>query len=278
MCGIVIILHGVKKNYHLIHYQPQQPTVTTGNPDISYREIFPDLRLSSWIYSYWLLAARRELEPMFRYRVVADGCMDVIIDLNNPIHNFVIGFFKNYSEYPLSGKFRYAGIRFLPGGFPAMLGIPAKDLLEAFEGFDLVNFKLSAILSRSLHAQMDIDSLKETLDCILLKWLYQNEPTQDGRFLNAVHIILRNNGNVKVQKTLDVGASPRQLRRIFDHYIGESPKTFSQIVRFQYLLSYLLRNGTNSSGEFYKLGYFDQAHFIKDFKNFYGSTPGSVIH
>ena len=72
--------------------------------------------------------------------------------------------------------------------------------------------------------------------------------------------------------------SPRQLRRLFEYYIGDSTKTFSKVVRFQNILK--AKPSTQSLREnklFYDTGYFDQAHFIKDFKNFYGVTPGKVF-
>ncbi len=71
--------------------------------------------------------------------------------------------------------------------------------------------------------------------------------------------------------------SPRQLRRFFDTYIGFSPKTFSRIVRFQSVLAALRRAPQNDWNSLcFAFGYYDQAHFIHEFKEFYGLPPASV--
>jgi AraC-like DNA-binding protein len=83
---------------------------------------------------------------------------------------------------------------------------------------------------------------------------------------------------VNIQADLDIGLSPRQLRRYFEYYIGDTAKTFSQVVRFQHIL-----NATPSTQSlkqnkiFFDLGYYDQAHFIKEFKKFYGVPPAKAL-
>ena len=73
---------------------------------------------------------------------------------------------------------------------------------------------------------------------------------------------------------MDTGISQRQLRRMFDFYIGDSPKTFAKVVRFQnILMSKPSVQSLKSNKLFYDIGFFDQAHFIKDFKYMYGLTP-----
>ncbi|MEM6844922.1 MAG: helix-turn-helix domain-containing protein [Bacteroidota bacterium] len=81
-----------------------------------------------------------------------------------------------------------------------------------------------------------------------------------------------------MQTDLETGLSPRQLRRYFEFYVGDTAKTFSQVVRFQRIF-----NGSSSIQDlkqhkiYFDLGYYDQAHFIKEFKNFYGATPSKAL-
>ena len=82
---------------------------------------------------------------------------------------------------------------------------------------------------------------------------------------------------LEVEK-LDMGISARQLRRIFEFYIGDTAKTFSKVVRFQNLLR--AKPSTQSLQHdklFFDLGYYDQSHFIKEFKNCFGTTPGKAF-
>jgi AraC-like DNA-binding protein len=100
----------------------------------------------------------------------------------------------------------------------------------------------------------------------------------DSRFQNALSIILENFGVVNLKTDLDIGLSQRQLRRYFEFYVGDTAKTFSQVVRFQNILN--AKPSTQSLRQnkvFFDLGYYDQAHFIKEFKNFYGVTPSKAF-
>ena len=68
--------------------------------------------------------------------------------------------------------------------------------------------------------------------------------------------------------------SVRQLERGFRHVIGTSPKVFARTIRFQEAQRRLMFNpDADLSSLTYECGYFDQAHFIKDFKEFAGKTP-----
>jgi len=94
----------------------------------------------------------------------------------------------------------------------------------------------------------------------------------------AVTLIVQNYGVLNVEKDLDAGLSPRQLRRLFEYYVGDSAKTFCQVVRFQNILrAKPSQQSLRESKLFYDNGYYDQAHFIKEFRNFYGVTPGKAF-
>lgn len=99
-------------------YKPVQPAVKHQSDNVVYREILPDASLQSSIYCYWQLKTERELSETFTYRVVADGCIDIFFEINNPVESFVMGFCKKYTEFLLDNTFHYIGIRFLPTMFP----------------------------------------------------------------------------------------------------------------------------------------------------------------
>src|SRR5262249_32741425 len=68
--------------------------------------------------------------------------------------------------------------------------------------------------------------------------------------------------------------SVRQLERSFDETIGASPKLFARTLRFQHAQERLMFDPEiDLTGLAHDCGYFDQAHFIKDFKQFAGQTP-----
>lgn len=75
-----------------------------------------------------------------------------------------------------------------------------------------------------------------------------------------------------------VGLSQRQLSRRFQQSVGLSPKEYLRVSRFTQSLQHLKRYPAYSLTEIaYESNYFDQAHFIRDYKEYTGYTPGGVI-
>jgi AraC-like DNA-binding protein len=259
-------------------YRPVQPTVKRAGQSVTYQELSPDDRLSNAIYCYWELKTTEKLQEPFTYRVVADGCIDIFFLLDDPSENFVMGFCKKYTEFPLSNSFQYIGIRFLPTMFPALFKVDAKELSNRFEKLEVVTNETSKFIANGFATTDDFATIKLKLDVYFTTLIQNANTTLDSRFQNALRIILKNFGVVNVQTDLDTGLSQRQLRRYFEFYVGDTAKTFCQVVRFQNILN--AKPSTQSlrqSKIFFDLGYYDQAHFIKEFKHFYGVTPSRAL-
>ena len=255
-------------------YSPIQPTAKKSADDVTYVEFLPDIRLQPFIYCYWQLKTIQPLTEQFNYRVVTDSCIDIIFDLNNPQENYVMGFFKKFSEFPLDTSFNYIGIRFLPTMFPQLFRINALELSHRIEHLHSVVPHLSDFISNRFNETQQNDEIKDLLDDHFLHLLAKTTFNNDNRLYAGIEIILKNSGVVDVQKDLNTGISSRQLRRLFEFYIGDTAKTFSKVVRFQSILK--AKSSLQSLKQnkmFFDAGYYDQSHFIKEFKNFYGITP-----
>lgn len=259
-------------------YTPIQPTVKQAANGVMYQEFLPAPCLQSYIYCYWNLKTTQTLAEQFNYRVIADGCIDIFFHLENPQENFVMGFCKKFTEFPLSKTFNYAGIRFLPTIFPQLFRINASELSNCFEDLSIVLPEFSRFIKDHFNPRNTPQEITDRLDQYFVNLLSTVKTENDPRLGNALDLILLNDGVIAIEKGLDTGLSPRQLRRLFEYYIGDSAKTFSQIVRFQNFL----RTGPSSPSRqksklFHDAGYYDQAHFIREFKNFYGVTPGKAF-
>jgi len=71
------------------------------------------------------------------------------------------------------------------------------------------------------------------------------------------------------------GFSTRTISRWFNHDIGISPKKIARIVRFNKALYAL--HAEKETGFYFDFGYFDQAHFLREFKEFTGITPEAYL-
>lgn len=259
-------------------YHPIQPTVKQSADKVTYTEFLPDINLQPFIYCYWQIKTTEQLSEQFNYRVVADGCIDIFFELNNPRENYVMGFCKKVTEFPLENTFNYVGVRFLPTMFPQLFKVNAVELSNRFEHLHLVVPYLSNFISNNFNEDQQEDEIRRLLDEYFLSHIANASFDNDNRLYGAIGIILKKLGVLEVEKELDTGLSPRQLRRLFEFYIGGTAKTFSKVVRFQNILRAKPSSQSLRQNKlFFDHGYYDQSHFIKEFRNFYGITPAKAF-
>jgi hypothetical protein len=255
-----------------------QPSIRAAVEDVIYREYAPHVHLQNIIYCYWQLKTTQPLKEDFIYRVVADGCIDVYFEPGNPPENYVMGFSSKYTAFSLGNSFHYIGIRFLPTMFPQLFRTNAAALSDRYEALSAVVPTLARFIEDCLDEDLSIKEIVSMLD----KWFLQLSGNvvfnADNRLYEAMDLIVKNAGMISLEHDVNTGVSPRQLRRLFEYYVGDTPKTFSKIVRFQNILR--AKPSVQSLRQnklFFDAGYYDQAHFIKEFKSLYGITPAKAF-
>jgi len=259
-------------------FTPIQPTIKQSAENVTYFEFLPDLKLQQFIYCYWQLKTTQPLSDQFNYKVVADGCIDIFFELNNPQKNFVMGFCKKYTEFALDNTFNYIGVRFLPTMFPQLFKVNAAELSNRFESLSIVVPSTATFIADSFSISQDTNEIKRLFDKYFLTLISKIKFDYDNRLYDAINIILKKFGVLNVETDLDTGISPRQLRRLFEYYLGDTAKTFSKVVRFQNILRAKPSSQSLQQNKlFFDVGYYDQAHFVKEFKNFYGVTPSKAF-
>lgn len=259
-------------------YTPVQPSIRESAEGVLYREYAPHVQLQNMIYCYWQLRTTQRLSSDFIYRVVADGCIDVYFEPGNPPENYVMGFSSQYTEFSLGDSFHYIGIRFLPTMFSQLFRINAAELSNRHETLSAVAPGMARFIESHFHDRLSIKDIVQMLDDWFLQLSGKVHFNADNRLYEAMDIILKNAGMINLESGINTGISARQLRRLFEYYVGDTPKTFSKIVRFQQILR--ARPSVQSLRQnklFFDAGYYDQAHFIKEFKHLYGITPAKAF-
>jgi transcriptional regulator GlxA family with amidase domain len=94
-------------------------------------------------------------------------------------------------------------------------------------------------------------------------------------FARLLAVIADAHGGVTVDELAQrEDVSVRQVERLFARHLGIAPKTIATVLRFQRALKALMRDpGCPLAEVAASAGYFDQAHFIKDFKRMSGGVP-----
>ena len=106
-----------------------------------------------------------------------------------------------------------------------------------------------------------------------------DKTTIDNIVKTTIDALLLTQGSAQIKTILKEDLSKRrQLERKFKKQIGISPKQLGKVIRLQTALKILLNDeAENLTSIAYKSEYYDQAHFIKDFKEFTGINPKEFL-
>lgn len=253
---------------------------------MDYRTYQPCNELSPFIKCYWTLLAPKEEEPQ-KQRIVPDGCMEMIFhcgDLYKQYledgsyliqpRSFVFGQITQALDIEPTGESTIFSVRFQPDGFAAFASMPvgqmenrAVPLLELFG-------EAGICLEKEILESTSAENRIRIIENFLLEKLITPESINQ-LIKSSVEMILHLGGHVSVDKLSDnLQINRRQLERKFSSIIGLSPKQLSKIIRLQAALKILsAQNAENLTNIAYEGNYYDQAHFIKDFKEFTGVSP-----
>ena len=168
------------------------------------------------------------------------------------------------------------GIRFKPFAFANLIKTPLFHLndqvLPLHQLFDLSTSDHNAVqtIVQEKEAAQKIE-LAEGLVLRLLKKSFSIDQT----FRAQLNYIMDRKGLVKINDLFSAfNTSKVTLRKHFIHKMGLPPKKVSRIWRMNYFLELQkTKSNCNLTELCLEAGFFDQAHFIKEFKSFFGTCP-----
>lgn len=163
-------------------------------------------------------------------------------------------------------------VYFREGGAAAFFSQPIHEFFrESISLEDLALRSELLIVEERLCAATDDAGRIAVVEEFLLARLRPNPP--DPLVMAALSLIHQSRGSIRVKELaarLYTSASP--LEKKFRQAVGASPKKFAQIVRLKHALkSYAPSSSLTALG--YEAGFYDQPHFIREFKTFTGETP-----
>ena len=176
----------------------------------------------------------------------------------------------------LSRDHRAVMIGFQPGGLFRFLGIPMTEMFdEGIDGFQILDKEIHFLIEE-LREMKKPEQINARVQAYLMQKFHQ---TLDLLPFDRALMKLQKNGNDYTMDAVahDACLSLRQFQRKCHERLGMNPKLYARIARFSMAYSMFEGNQqltwTQISNS---CGYFDQMHFIRDFKEFAGVTPGLV--
>lgn len=257
---------------------------------MNYQTFPPHSDLGALVKCYWTLEVPAGSNSE-RQRIIPDGCIEMAFILGDDIKRYTDG-----DEYILQPRAMVLGqtidpfyieptgyvntfaVRFYPYGFTNFVTIPVSDLANKETPIGLLFGESPAKeLEQKIIEAADTKERIEIVETFLLDKLC-GEATIDRIIKTTVDSLMSSRGSSSINSLLESNSSRRQLERKFAKQIGISPKQLGKIIRFQTALYMLLnRQSENLTRIAYDSEYYDQAHFIKYFKEFTGTNPKEFL-
>lgn len=246
---------------------------------MNFRRVEPIGNASHWIECYWVI--ENDDRTPHQQKIIPDGYPEIIFHFGEPYRINISGTWETQAISLFAGQIRQHF--FLENtGCASMLGIKLKTVAPAqLFDIEMSDFTDKVVPSRhivslnKLESEIrnvhDMDERIAKTNEFFSNFNYSESPVQKG-----VEWILKSKGTGTVQELCRVmDLSERQAERLFQKYVGLSPKFYSRIMRFNAIFQLLAERNPSWAELAYEAGFADQSHFIRNFKAFTGEDPSA---
>lgn len=259
---------------------------------MNFRAYTPTLPLSQYISS---IVYYDDLQVDFSVeRLLPDGSIFLLIDLHDTpkrlYHSeslekyttlkggWISGQQKGFITFEAAKGSSMIVVCFKPGGAFPFLGIPASEVNNTVVQFDAIWGGMASQFREQLLEAPGIDEKLKKLELLLLT-IGKPRLEAHATVQHAVYRIVTTPQHISSALLANtLGISQKHLISLFDKHVGLTPKLLSRILRFQSVLQTIEQSRKIEwSTIVYECGYYDQAHFIKDFQEFSGMNPSMYL-
>lgn len=180
-------------------------------------------------------------------------------------------------EYP--ERVRLVGVHFKPWGMSPFVGLPANELRNRWVPVDAVwQRSVDRIRNRVGEATSPAETLR-VVEEELRSHLTEEPPRGLDLVTHTGGRLETSYGGIPVGALADdAGVSGNHLAKLFKDHVGVTPKRVARIYRFARLIvSVDALRPVDWSEQAHRAGYFDHAHFSREFKDFTGLTPTDYL-
>jgi len=179
-----------------------------------------------------------------------------------------------------SGKHTMLGIKFFTHSASYLLNDDIGVFNDKVSDFsDILGNQVKHLYEQLLETKENVERIG-LLELFMIKRVIANEKKsfKINKVGNILTSIKKDPTEINLgQVASKHGITPRYLHKLIYKHTGLSPVSFNKIARFQHSLKLITRNTMSFTSVAYDSGYFDQSHFIRDFKSFTGVTPSAYM-
>ncbi|MGC3944624.1 MAG: helix-turn-helix domain-containing protein [Chryseolinea sp.] len=251
--------------------------------DLQYNIFEPVPALRDLVRFFWSFEGIASHENPYVLRTVANGCPELLFHYKGAFQELTIdgchssfitgvhGQANAYRRFIVREPFGIFGVYLYPYALDTIFGIPGMEFTNQLPDLELVLGTESARFIDTMHLATDNHQRQRIITDFLIR---RKQPLKQTRIAHAVQTMLLRKGLVDIY---DLGAqyfrSHRQFERDFKEHTGFTAKTYSRIIRFNALMQRPHHTHSSLTQIALDFGYYDQSHFIHDFKMFSGYSP-----
>lgn len=284
---ITLLLAWDSQNYSDCQCNSSQPDAL-----MFYSVYKPTEALRPFISFYWILEMDSRLAISAKQRIIPNGSVELIFHfgerLNTLLPNqkpeqqpqsLISGQSTRFYDVEQSGKTGMLSILFKPHGARMFFDLPISEITNQNVDLSLLGRQFTPELTEKIALANDHETRISIIEAHLISKLEGQHLYNSQRLARTIEVINRHRGLVSVCELASIAClSQKQYNRIFYDFVGLHPKEFLKIVRLQYVFHHHKYNQSETLTELaYSCGYYDQAHFVNDFKSLTGLTPGQCF-
>ena len=238
----------------------------------------PKPPLAEFVESFWLYEGYAPGHGM--ERVLPQGTVELVVVVGEEADGgaVVSGAHSEAFVLDTARPMSVLGVHFRPGGAFPFLGLPAGELHNVHVALEALWGGAAGELRERVHGARTPAAKFRILERALLARAALPLARHP-----AVEFALEAFGRVPRARTIAeitdrVGLSPRRFIQLFKDQVGLTPKLFCRVRRFQDVLRTIhSAREVDWAGVAVACGYYDQAHFIADFRAFSGLNPSAYL-
>ena len=210
------------------------------------------------VAEFYEMSAEEDMPQVSRF--IPDACVDMTFQYApGKVTGVVCGNYSTIIEVHREQYNLMFGIRLHPGAAPSVLGIPANKLAGNHYYVE----------SSIMNLMKKADTFSERIR-IMEEYMADRIDSKRPLLLDyCINSIINNSVGLRINELAqETGYSDRYIRKVFEQYVGFSPKTVSEIVRFQKAFIYLERTHLTRCEVSVQCGYYDQSHMNRAFHRF----------
>jgi AraC-like DNA-binding protein len=234
--------------------------------------------LCDFVELLWLSEAYAQ--PHASERLLPTGRMNLVLSLDEhgPIGDVVAGAQSRFALLDTSRPLSLVGVVFRPGGGFPFFGVPAGELQDLSVSLDTLWGREAPLLREQLLEAPSPAAKFQVVETYLRRRLHHG-PVRSPAVQYAIETFRAPTASPSVATVVErIGVSPRRFIAAFRDEVGLTPKVFCRIARFRRVIG-AVQSAERGDWAAIALdcGYFDQAHFIHDFRKFAGVTPTAYL-